>query len=381
MGVLLLFAVAAIAAPYLHLPPVAAFFLSVIAIVPLAAFVGSATEALTLRLGARAGGLFNATFGNAPDILVGVIGVQKGLIILVKATLIGALISNSALIMGLCYVVAGVKYGHPTFNRREAGHHSVLMMLTVAAVLFPSLGAFAICGLHGACSSSQTAPITFISLGIAIVLLVAYAAYILFSVLGVESWKRHPHPATVAAPVAPGATPSEVGPNTWPVWVSILVLAVSTALLVPVINVLTDSVSPVTSALGLSEVFVGMVIVGNAGNAAEAYSAIRLALIKPGSTIPGHPHNSGLDMAIGIASASSIQIAAFVAPLVVIVGLFTHPFNLVFSPIEIAILGVMVWVFAQTAHDGESNWLEGAQLIGLYAMAAVVFYALPGSAF
>ena len=377
MAALLVFVAATLAAPYIHLPIVLEFFLSVLAVVPLAGFVGAATEALTERLGSRAGGLFNATFGNAPDILVGIIGVQKGLIVLVKATLIGALISNSALIMGLCYVVAGLKYGHPTFSRREAGHHSVLMMLTVAAVLFPSLGAFVTCGIHANCVGSQSGPITEISVGIAVVLLLAYFAYLAFGVLGLESIGPHKPLATEMAveeePV--------VASDTWPVWVAVLVLGVATVLLVPVINVLTDSVSPVTSSLGLTEVFVGMVIVGNAGNAAEAYSAIRLALVRPGSKIPGHPHDSGLDMAIGIASASSIQIAAFVAPIVVIFGLFSHPFNLVFSPIEIGILSLMVLVFAQTAHDGEANWLEGAQLIALYAMAAIVFYALPTNAF
>jgi Ca2+:H+ antiporter len=378
MAALLVFVAATLAAPYLHLPAVIQFFLSVLAIVPLAGFVGSATEALTARLGSRVGGLFNATFGNAPDILVGVIGLQKGLIVLVKATLIGALISNSALIMGLCYVVAGLRYGRPTFNRREAGHHSILMMLAIGAVLFPSVGAFVTCGVHATCTDAQATPITEISVGIAIVLLVAYFAYLAFGVFGLESISGR---TAAEAAKAVQERKAEADPNCWPVWVAVLVLGVATLLLIPVINTLTDRVDSVTSALGISEVFVGMVIVGNAGNAAEAYSAIRLALVRPGSAIPDHPNDSGLDMAIGIASASSIQIAAFVAPIVVLYGLFSHPFNLVFSPIEIGILSLMVLVFTQTAHDGEANWLEGAMLIALYAMAAIVFYALPVSAF
>ena len=380
LAVLLLFVAATLAAPYLHLPPVVQFFLSVLAIVPLAGFVGAATEALTERLGSRIGGLFNATFGNAPDILVGVIGVQKGLIVLVKATLIGALISNSALIMGLCFVVAGLKYGRPTFNRREAGHHSILMMLTVAAVLFPSVGAFVTCGIRTPCTAAQALPINSISLGIAIVLLLSYAGYLAFGVFGLERIGRGGQ-GTAAAPPEAKRRKAPLAADTWPVWVAIAVLGVATVLLVPVINTLTDSVGSVTSSLGISEVFVGMVIVGNAGNAAEAFAAIRLSLVKPGTPITGHPAETGLDMAIGIASASSIQIASFIAPLIVLVGLFAHPFNLVFSAIEIAILGLLVLVFEQIAFDGEANWLEGAQLIGLYAMAAVVFYLLPASAF
>src|SRR5690348_7008685 len=144
MGVLLVFVPLTLLASALQWSTGLQFVLSVAAVIPLAAFIGSATEALADRVGGKIGGLLNATFGNAPDLLVGIFGVQKGLIPLVKATLVGALISNSALIMGLCCVVAGLTYGRPRFKRDEAGHHSVLMMLTVAAVLFPSLSTFTV---------------------------------------------------------------------------------------------------------------------------------------------------------------------------------------------------------------------------------------------
>src|SRR5947209_14827605 len=143
MTALLAFVPLSFASARLGWAPWIQFFTSVVAVVPLAAFIGSATEELAETVGGKTGGLLNATFGNAPDLLVGVFGVQKGLIPLVKATLVGALISNSALIMGLCCLVAGLRYGRPRFKREEAGHHSVLMMLTVAAVLFPSVGTFA----------------------------------------------------------------------------------------------------------------------------------------------------------------------------------------------------------------------------------------------
>ncbi|MDQ6691425.1 MAG: calcium/proton exchanger [Candidatus Dormibacteraeota bacterium] len=380
MGLLLIFVVATLLGPYLHLPTWILFFISVGAVVPLAGFVGSATEALADRLGARVGGLFNATFGNTPDLLVGIIGVQKGLIVLVKATLVGALISNSALIMGLCYIAAGLKHRRPTFNRHEAGHHSVLMMLTVAAILFPSIGSYVTCGSRGVCSAQAGLPIQQISVGIAIVLLVAYLAYLVYGVLGFEALRgvavapREMHFLTESSKVQHKL-------SAWPVWFAIVVLAAAALTLIPVINVLTDSVAPVTQTLGLTEVFVGMVIVGNAGNVAEAYAAIRFSLARPGSPHRGDHGDSGLDLAIGIASASSIQIAAFIAPVVVIYSLFAQPMNLVFSPIEIGILGLLVLVFTYTAQDGESNWLEGAQLVALYLMAAVVFFYLPASAF
>ena len=145
LGVLLVFVPATLVAVWLHWPLWVQFFLSVAAVIPLAGFIGSATEELADRVGARTGGLLNATFGNAPDFLIGFFGIQRGLIPLVKATLIGALISNSALILGLCYIAAGLIHGRPRFRRAEAGHHSVLMLLTVAAILFPSAAAMAVC--------------------------------------------------------------------------------------------------------------------------------------------------------------------------------------------------------------------------------------------
>jgi Ca2+:H+ antiporter len=378
LGALLVVVAATILSTLLPIPAWIRFFLSVGAIVPLAGFIGAATEALADRLGARVGGLFNATFGNSPDLLVGVIGVQKNLIPLVKATLVGALISNSALIMGLCYLAAGLKYGRPRFNRHEAGHHSVLMMLTVAAVLFPSLGSFVTCGVRGGCTGASESSIQEISIGIGLVLLVAYVAYLLYGVLGFEALGKRIPPSETHFLTE---EPQRVQRKAWPVWLAVAVLGGATLLLIPVINILTDSVAPVTQALGLTEVFVGMVIVGNAGNVAEAYAAIRFAVARPGSPRTGAHGDSGLDLALGIASASSIQIAAFVAPVVVLYSLFAHPMSLVFSPIEIGILGLLMLIFTYTAQDGESNWLEGAQLVALYAMAAVVFYALPASAF
>ena len=345
------------------------FALSVAAVIPLAAFIGAATEALADRVGGKIGGLLNATFGNAPDLLVGVFGVQKGLIPLVKATLVGALISNSALIMGLCYLVAGLTYGRPRFKRDEAGHHSVLMMLTVAAVLFPSLGTFAV-----GHPSGRT--IEHISVGIAVVLLLAYVAYVVYGIFGWErlgrsepegreTRRREPHAAT------PG----------WPAWLSTAVLLGATVALIPVTDILTGSVQSVAQSLGWTEVFVGMVVVANAGNVAEGYAALKLARQKAATPQESATGDSGLDLALGIASASSIQIATFVAPLVVLYSLFAHPMNLVFSPVEIAILGLLTIIFTYIAQDGESNWLEGAQLLALYAMAAILFYALPVSAF
>lgn len=377
MLLLLLFVPATYLAAAFNSPAPLQFFLAVGAVIPLAAFIGAGTEALADRVGAKGGGLLNATFGNAPDLLVGIFGVQRGLILLVKATIIGALISNSALIMGLCYLVAGLRYGRPRFHQGEAGHHAVLMMLTLGAVLFPSLGALALCGqINCGSHAASNSTLLTISVGIAVVLLLAYLAYVAYAIFGLESLSSGPTEGEQSQQMARVA---EVNAPAWPAWLSTLVLALSTLALIPTTDILTGSVAPVTTVLGWTQVFVGMVIVANAGNVAEGYAAIKLAFQRGG--IAPERGGTGLDLSLGIASASSIQIATFVAPLVVIYSLTQHAMTLVFSPIEIGILGLLVIMFAFIVHDGESNWLEGAQLLALYLMAAIVFYALPVSAF
>jgi len=369
-AILLVVVPAALISGWLKWPSALQFLLSLAAIIPLAAWIGAATKELADRFGARTGGLLNATFGNAPDFLVGFFGVQLGLINLVKATLIGALISNSALIMGLCYISAGLIHGKPKFRRTEAGHHAVLMLLTVAAVLFPTAGAMTICGGTQCTAGGGAHQVQVMSIGISAALLVAYAGYIVFSIFGGESLRR-PRVKT---------TPREVPPGTWSPWLSVSVLVVATVLLVPVVDLVTSSVGAVTKVLGWTDVFVGIVIVANAGNAAEAYAAVSAAIRRRGSP-GGVGEDSGLDLALGIASASSIQIATFILPIVVLISLFFHPMTLVFGWVEIAILGLMVLVFNYIAHDGESNWLEGLQLVVLYAMAAIVIFVLPSTAF
>jgi Ca2+:H+ antiporter len=369
-AVLLVFVPATLISGRLSWSPALQFFLSVAAVIPLAGFIGAATEELADRVGARTGGLLNATFGNTPDFLIGFFGIQRGLIPLVKATLVGALISNSALIMGLCYISAGLIHGKPKFRRTEAGHHSVLMLLAVAAVLFPSAAAMAVCGGTLCATGGPAQQVQTLSIGIAVALLVAYAGYVVFAVIGLESW-RGPRAAIA---------PRKVAPGTWPTWLAVAVLVVATALLVPVVDILTGTVGAVTKVLGWTNVFVGIVIVANAGNVAEGYAAISAAIRRRGAP-GGEGEDSGLDLALGIASASSIQIATFILPLVVLLSMFFHPMTLVFGWVEIAILGLMVLVFNYIAHDGESNWLEGLQLVALYVMAAIVFYVLPATAF
>jgi Ca2+:H+ antiporter len=251
-------------------------------------------------------------------------------------------------------------------------------MLTVAAVLFPSVGSLVVCGGTHCSTGANRDTIQHVSVGISIALLVAYLAYVLYGIFGLESWHQTEPEGRDTRHVRQQA---ETEGEHWPLWLNIAVLVCSTLLLIPVTDILTGAVEPVTKVLGWSEVFVGMIVVANAGNVAEGYAAIKFAVSHPGTPQDSPTGDSGLDLSLGIASASSIQIATFVAPVVVLYSLTGHAMNLVFSPIEIAILALLVIIFTYIAQDGESNWLEGMQLIVLYVMAAIVFFSFPVSAF
>ena len=372
---LLVFVPATIASAGVGAPGWLQFVLSVAAVIPIAALISSATDALARRLGGKVGGLLNATFGNLPDLMIGIFGVQKGLIPLVKATLVGALISNSALIMGplLCRGRAGAppaavrsRRGRPSQRPDDAdrGRHP-----------FSHSGRLRHLRPHLR-GDVQRVHNPGISVGIAIALLIAYVAYVAYGIFGFESLGGRPTEGreTRVFQTQPGR------PQAWPVAFSLGLLIVMGLALIPVTDILTSGVAAVTKVLGWSEVFVGMIIVANAGNVAEGYAALKFAIRKPG-TPDAATGDSGLDLALGIASASSIQIATFVMPVVVLISLFFKPMNLVFTFVEVSILALLVIVFTHTAQDGESNWLEGVQLLVLYAMAAIVFFALPASAF
>src|SRR5947209_15047859 len=247
MGVLLVLVPATLVAARAGWPPVLQFFLAVGAVIPLAAYIGAATESLADRLGAKIGGLLNATFGNSPDLLVGIFGVQKGLIPLVKATLVGAITSNSALITGVCYVAAGLVYRRPRFTREEAGHHSILMMLTVAAVLFPSVGAFVVCGGPHCGSPTNRTTLLHVSVGIAAALIVTYVAYVVYGIFGIESLRNRQERGRESVHFRERVA-DHVHPA-WPTWFAVAVLLGATAALIPVTDILTGSVEAVTHVL------------------------------------------------------------------------------------------------------------------------------------
>jgi Ca2+:H+ antiporter len=309
--------------------------LAALGLLPMAALIGRATEELTHFVGPRLGGLLNATFGNAAELIIAFAALREGLTTLVKASITGSIIGNSLLVLGISLVAGGLRARILSFDPREAGRHSALMLLAVAALLFPAVFAF----------TNPQASLEPLSDLLALVLLAAYGAYLVFLV-------------TEGVP-----QPSHAPEGRWSLTISLVALAVSTSLTVLFSELLVARVEGVIQSIGLSELFVGVMLIPIVGNIAEHFSAVQFA------------YRGKLDTTLAIAAGSSTQIALFVAPLLVLMGLVLGlPMTLLFHPLEIAVLVGSVAIFAFICLDGESNWLEGVMLLGLYAMAGAAFF-------
>lgn len=354
---LLLVGIAGYVLSFFHAPEGVLFALTAIGIVPLAALIGKATEELAYRVGSAAGGLLNVTFGNVPELIIGVLAIRAGLLALAQATIIGSVIGNASLVVGMSLFYGGVRNGIQTFSREDVGHHAVLMVLAVASLALPSLFA----------TTSPHSNIQALSVFVACLLIVSYAAYMLYDIGGLRGGKAGAASdafLTESEEAFDVLVAEEGGPE-WSVRFSIFWLAVASALVALEGDVLVGAVRPVTQSAGIGELFVGLVIIPIVGNVAEHYSAVLLA------------GKNKMDLSFAVASGSAIQVAIFVAPVLVLLSFIWHPMTLVFNPIEILVLALVVGIFFFVAQDGESNWLEGMQLMMLYVMAAAVFYFLP----
>jgi Ca2+:H+ antiporter len=348
---------------FFHLPEALLFALTVIGIVPLAALIGKATEELAYRVGSTAGGLLNVTFGNVPELIIGVLAIRSGLLSLAQATIIGSVIGNASLVVGMSLFYGGLRNGIQHFSRENVGHHAVLMVLAVASLALPSLFA----------TSSPHSNVQALSALVACLLIVSYLAYMVYDIGGFRggtSQGSSEEPGegdaflSEAEEVVEELVEAEGGPE-WSSRLSIFWLAVASILVALEGDVLVAAVRPVTTTLGIGELFVGLVVIPIVGNVAEHFSAVTLA------------GKNKMDLSFAVASGSAIQVALFVAPILVLLSFFWHPMTLVFNPIEILVLALVVGIFFFVAQDGESNWLEGLQLMMLYGMAAAVFYFLP----
>ncbi len=352
--------------------PTALFITACLAIIPLAGWMGRATEHLAEKVGEGIGGLLNATFGNAAELIIALIALKAGLFGVVKASLTGSIIGNMLLVMGLSFFAGGLKFSEQKFNRTAARSSVTTLLLAAIALVIPTV--FHLVAAKVPVSQGGWTPQKEqnLSLGIAIVLIGTYIATLLFSLKthkqlfiggahaeAVESVEG----AHAADGAGAGAGEAQEG---WSKGKSIGILLVATIFVALMSEFLVGSVEDARQKLNLSEVFVGVIVVAIIGNAAEHSSAILAAM------------KNKMDLSIGIAIGSSVQIALFVAPVLVFASyLFGKPMDLEFSIPEIAAVILSVAIAAQIAGDGESNWLEGVQLLAVYLVMGILFFFLP----
>jgi Ca2+:H+ antiporter len=349
MALLLVFIPVALVVHALHAPAPWIFATSAAAIIPLAAFMGRATEHLAGRMGSGIGGLLNATFGNAAELIIALMALRAGLYDVVKASITGSIIGNILLVLGLAVLCGGIKYQRQSFNRTSAGIGATLLVLSAIGLVVPAIFHHLV---HGTAAARERQ----MSLEIAIVLFVIYLASLFFSL------KTHRHLYT-GEPVGDG---HGLAVDSWSVRKSVIVLAVATAGVALMSEALVGAVTATATAFGFTEVFVGVILVAIIGNAAEHSTAILMAM------------KNQMDLAVNIAIGSSIQVALFVAPVLVFASyFFGHPMDLVFSTFEVLAVTIAAGVATLVAMDGESNWMEGAQLLGVYVILGLAFYFLP----
>jgi Ca2+:H+ antiporter len=347
---LLIFLPIAIVLELTHANPIAIFFASALAIIPLAGWMGRATEHLAERLGEGIGGLLNATFGNAAELIIALMALQKGYLNVVKASITGSIIGNILLVLGASALAGGLKYKKQLFNATAASMGSTLLALSGVALVLPAMFHW-LAGAAGAVREDD------LSLEIAIVLFVVYVLSLIFSL------RTHSH-LYVGEPDVD--EDEAIGTHGWSRGKSLLVLLVSTALVALMSEFLVGAVEGASHALGLTEVFVGVILVAIIGNAAEHSTAVLVAM------------KNKMNLALNIAIGSSMQIALFVAPVLVFAGyLFGQPMDLVFTPMEVIAVVISVALTTLIAQDGETNWMEGVLLLAVYAILAMTFYWLP----
>jgi Ca2+:H+ antiporter len=321
-------------------PDLAIFLASAGAIVPLAGLIGRSTEQLALHVGPRVGGLINATFGNVTELIIAFFLILDDRIEVVKASLTGSILGNLLLVLGLSFLLGGLKHKEQEFSARAASVHATSLVLAVTGLLMPAIFAH---GQHRSLIEREV-----VSGTVAAVLIALYLAALAFTLITHEHLFR---------------TPDEGERPAWTRGRAVGVLLVATGFVALMSEFLVSSLDPAIEAMGLSEAFVGLILIPIIGNAAEHSSAVMFAL------------RNKVDVTLEIAIGSSTQIALFVAPALVFLSLLIgHPMDFVFSTFEVAAVALSTVLVFMISVDGRSNWLEGAQLVGAYVIMAISFY-------
>ena len=329
------------------------FLAACVAIIPLAGLMGRATENLAESMGPSIGGLLNATFGNAAELIIALFALRKGETDLVKASITGSILGNLLLVLGVSIVVGGCFHRRQTFNRTAASLGATLLALASIGLIVPTIYYHLTKHIN---NEETRATLNFLSDEIAVILAVLYILSLLFTLL------THRH--LFAGPEAEEDDQAE--PPEWSKRAAIIILLVATAGVAWMSEMLVGSVTEAGESLGMNHVFIGVIVVAIIGNAAEHSTAVLVAM------------KDQMDLAVTIAIGSSIQIALFVAPVLVFAGLAMGvPLDLHFSVMEVIAIVIAVAVTSMVSQDGETHWMEGAMLLAVYAMLALAFYHLP----
>jgi len=346
--VLLLFVPVAIGAELAHAPPVMVFALSALAIIPLSGFLGKATEEIAFHTGPTVGGLLNATLGNLAELIIALLALRAGLLDLVKASITGSILGNLLLVLGLSQLMGGIKHKTQRFGVALAGLNVSLLVVAVIGLVIPAV-------YHATHVDPTRALTRKVSIGVAALLITGYVLSLVYSMWTHRSVFGE---SRDVAEVEHGETNAP-----WSLRRSTVVLLASAAFVGWLSEILVGSTEEAIKHVGLSEVFVGLIIVPIIGNAAEHSSAVLMAM------------KNRMDLAVSIAMGSSAQVALLIAPVLVFAGLaLGQPMDLAFSAFEVVAVALAVSVANTVVRDAESNWLEGAFLLLVYGMLAVAFF-------
>jgi len=339
LNLLLIFVPLAIATSLFDLDPRLVFASAALGIIPLAGILGKATEELALHAGPQVGGLLNATLGNAAELIITIFALREGLLELAKASITGSILGNVLLVLGLSILFGGLRHGTQRFDRSQAGLNATMMTLAIIALVIPAIFGHAI--------ERDRLAVEELSLGVAGVMIIIYALSLIYS------FRSAPATQTVEA-------------ANWGLRLVLLALALSILFTAWLSEILVETVEPVVQSLGVTEFFLGVIIVPLVGNVVEHLVAVQTAW------------KNKMDLSLAISLGSSMQIALLVAPLLVFISLLApEPLSLIFNQFELISLGAAVGIATFISLDGESNWLEGAELLAVYCIIAIAFFFLP----
>ncbi|NJR61920.1 MAG: calcium/proton exchanger [Cyanobacteria bacterium CRU_2_1] len=350
--VLLVFVPVSIAAEYLHWGALVVFITACLAILPLAAWMGTATEEIAIVVGPSLGGLLNATFGNATELIIAIVALKAGVINVVKASLTGSIIGNLLLVMGFSMLLGGIRFKEQEFQPTVARINASVMNLAVIAILLPTAVNYTSGGVDELVMQR-------LSIVVAIALITVYLLTLFFSM------KTHSYLYDVGvAEEAEGGFAAEGEKPNVLLWTGFLL--VITVLVAIESELLVSALEEATKQLGLTELFTGIIVLPIIGNAAEHATAVVVAM------------KNKMDLSVSVAMGSSLQIALFVAPVLVIAGyFFDQPMDLNFNPFELVAVAVAVLIANSVSSDGRSNWLEGTLLLATYFVIGAAFYFHP----